>query len=470
MITRKPHNSTTNTNGMPEGNTPVIRKTRPIPGLLVIAFYMIDLFCGGQARAQFAVQPMVLSLKSKPGTEVKTEIRLQNLLKTDAQHSTDFEIRIIDLIQSPDGQWLPIGHGYSDSGDSLHPPDQASCRSWLYPGDGFYEPGTTESHDVVISVPEDAQGFYWAAFSIKISRSREYRPPVTTDYEFIVPIMVEVEGPSLDHAVHLTDAGLEQNSATQAPSTLVSLDVENQGPTLSQLTGFAHIHAYEGEQLGPIKHKITFDEASIIPGARLRLRKALPESLPSGRYRVLGDLSVDDRLIAGISRDIELAGRSTNLQTAPDSPMRPQPVVEPSRISNSSDHVSHYLLQVTEPEAPINQTIHYAIKSSGPTVAIMKQKAIKVSQDGSARDPYHTYSGSGMAEFFTNIPVHIRASAVATSPAEGNWTCTTDPGSICGHMNTTLYARATDVRLEKLVGGTTNLEVARITVMVIPRL
>ena len=458
------HSAITTTDGMKRDNKVLTKTDRLLFLVLIGALCIENPYYATPAKAQFAVQPMVLSLKSKPGTQIKTEIRLQNLQQNSTQQYLQFEIQPIDLIQSPDGQWLPIGPAYPDSADPVTPPKHASCRAWIYQGIGFYETGATESFDVTINVPAEAQGFFCAAFLITIKNPFE-NTGIITDYEFIVPVMVKVEGPAPDRAVRLKDAGLAQDTAAPAPSTLVTLEVENQGHTFSQLTGFAHVFAYEGDQLGPIKHKITFDEAKIIPGSRLKLKKALPELLPLGRYRVLDDLSVDNRLVAGISRDIELADMATN-------PPKPnQPTVPQSRANKPSSNVSHFLLQISEPDAPVSQTIHYAIKSPEPTVAIMKQKPVRVSQDGSACDPYHTYSGSRPIEFFTNAPVRLQASAVATSLAEGNWTCATDPDSICGHMNATLFVRATDVQLKNLpTGGVKNLEVARITVQVIPRL
>lgn len=464
------HGAITDISGMKRDNKCPIIPDRLLSLVLIGALCLGNLYWTGPTKAQFAVQPMVLSLKSKPGTEIKAEIRLQNLQTDSQQRFTQFDIQTIDLTQAPDGQWLPIGRGYSDSEDPVHPPDQVSCRSWLYPGDGFYETGMTESHDVTINVPEDAQGFYCAALSIKISRSREYQLGVITDYEFIVPIVVEVEGPALEHVIQLKDTGLEHDTATPAPSTLVTLEVENQGRTFSQLTGFAHVYAYRGNQLGPIRHKVTFDEVSIIPGSKLTLKKALLKSLPWGRYRVLADLSVDNRLVAGISREIELIYEPPNPQTALDPPIAALSRIEQSSNSKAGNAVNQYLQPASEPGAPVNQTVHYAISSPEPTVAIMKQQPIKVSQDATAHDPYHTYSGGTPLEFFTNTPVCLRASAVATSRVEGNWTCAMDPGSICGHTDATLYVVATDVRLEKLGGSGTRIpELARITVQVVPQ-
>ena len=161
---------------------------------------MGTLYCATPAKAQFAVQPMVLSLKAKPGIEIKTEIRLQNLQQTGNEPFILFSMQISDLLQSPDGQWLPVRPLSNGSKNPVHPSNLSSCRSWTQLGFNLYQTDTTESHDVTINVPEDAQGLYCAALLVTIENPFE-STGIITDYEFTVPIMVEVEGPGLDHAI-----------------------------------------------------------------------------------------------------------------------------------------------------------------------------------------------------------------------------------------------------------------------------
>jgi hypothetical protein len=95
---------------------------------------------------------------------------------------------------------------------------------------------------------------------------------------------------------------------------------------------------------------------------------------------------------------------------------------------------------------------------------------VKVAQDGTSSDPYHTYAGVSKLTITTTSPLHLSVSAEATSAAGGSWSATVDPASFSGTTEIKLGARGTDVSIDRLVGGAKDVHVAEISVQVMPNL
>jgi len=130
-------------------------------------------------------------------------------------------------------------------------------------------------------------------------------------------------------------------------------------------------------------------------------------------------------------------------------------------------------LKVHEPWpcAPIPQEVAKidVVMDVGYYINIVDQKPIKVVQKADSADPYHTYYGCKTTVVKANFNALLILSAVATSPAGGDWVATADP-SIVGPTvtSTTICVTGTKVNIDKLVGGTKAQKVAEVTVKVLP--
>jgi hypothetical protein len=130
-------------------------------------------------------------------------------------------------------------------------------------------------------------------------------------------------------------------------------------------------------------------------------------------------------------------------------------------------------LKVHEPWpcAPIPQEVCKidVVMDVGYYINIVDQKAIKVVQDSSSTDPYHTYVGSKKTDVKTNFNAQLILSAAATSAAGGTWTPTITPSTIpAGSTQVQFCVKGTGVQIDKLVGGAKDVPVAQITVKVMP--
>ena len=414
-------------------------------GVFVLAFLSAT-----AVQARLAVSPMVISCGSRPGESVKTAVHLQNVGQTAACHAI---LKVVDLGQSEDGQWMPVDPNMVDSGNRPDLLSKASCRNWVTLSRGETDvlevgPGRTESVDVEVRVPRQARGFSCAAIVVHLNPSPE-ATGVVMEYEYIVPVLVGVEGRPSAQGVRLLDARLEPADGGQPESSLVCLVVENEGTTFSRLLGSARISLVQGSRRHVIVPKVDFGEVGIIPGSRLVLKAPLPQSLPRGLYRVAGAITIDQRSAKRIETDVEFTGNADM-----DGAGRRTPV---------SAHSS--MIQAGSRPASLD----LSIPSTEPVAAMVDDgKTLKVLQATTAPDPFHTYAGSKTAEVHTNLPAHLIVSAVAASPAGGDWTAKVTQAPRSDGTRITISVRGEHVQVERLAGTSANLQVARVTVQVAP--
>jgi hypothetical protein len=97
----------------------------------------------------------------------------------------------------------------------------------------------------------------------------------------------------------------------------------------------------------------------------------------------------------------------------------------------------------------------------GRYVVMISPKSILLCQGANSSDPYHTYAGSAKAEIAAGVESRlIVASAVATSPAGGEWKASIDEGLI--------RLTGEHVYIEKIPRGAKDIRVALVTLQVVP--
>jgi hypothetical protein len=110
----------------------------------------------------------------------------------------------------------------------------------------------------------------------------------------------------------------------------------------------------------------------------------------------------------------------------------------------------------------------------GYYIHVKDQKAIKVSQDTSSSNPYKTYTGCKTTAVQCNFDATLTAKVVGTSPAGGKWTVTLNDGpsaqlqGTAGDDSVKICVQGSKVEIGKLVGGSKNVKVAEVTIMVVP--
>lgn len=299
----------------------------------IIGTTVIMLLLGSSALGQIIVQPMRMELALRPGKRHWRELILENTSQFATQQ---VDLRIIDMAQDPNGIYTPIepddpiteGPNNTrwvtvdldgEEGNAalrLDITKLRSCASWLYlPQDTVtLDPWQRVSLRLRVEVPPGRRGYYCAAIVARtviglLEDEEEDSPTTTVIFEFMVPVIIEVEGRTVRHEIGLKDVGLEFREQTESrdAATLVTLAIDNDGVTYSRLNCFARIWGQWGGHWRKLTD-VEFIETGIIPGAKLNLKQDVGRALPSAKYKVEGYLVVDGFRADQLSGQLDFQG------------------------------------------------------------------------------------------------------------------------------------------------------------------
>ncbi len=272
----------------------------------IIGTTMIVLLASTSAFGQFLLQPMKIQVQVQPMKRFSTDVALDNLSRNTTE---TVGLRLVDLTQRPDSVWQDI----LPEDPNVDRSNLRSCVSWLSLDRDTVEVGPVgrETVKLKIEVPPGMRGYYFAGI---IARSAPRTGEVegyatTTILEYVVPVILEVQGRPMPHQVGLTDVGLgfRQQTATESAATMVTMDISNTGGTYSRLTG--HIRVW-GQQEGHWR-KLTetqLVDIGIIPGVKLHLTRPIDRALGEGRYKVQGFLYVDGQPSRQLEKELDFKG------------------------------------------------------------------------------------------------------------------------------------------------------------------
>ena len=118
---------------------------------------------------------------------------------------------------------------------------------------------------------------------------------------------------------------------------------------------------------------------------------------------------------------------------------------------------------------PLEVSTIDVLMSVGYYIHILDQKPMTVDQDSGSNDPYHTYTGCKNINVETNFACQLLVDAAPASAAEGSWVPTLSPDLLpIGTTTVQLCIVGYNVKIEKLIGGTSNIKVAEVTISVLP--
>jgi len=302
-----------------------------------------------EAHAQFVVQPMVINAKGRPGSLIRKGFKLENRRKDESQYVT---LEIVDLFQDRKGDWAVL--------DSDMVPEQkeksalsyhASCKDWISIGRIDVEVSNygSSTEKMAIKIPRGVRGFYCAGLKVALA-PRPGLAGVLIKYEFVVPICVTIEGPSLRSRVALEDADIlyVEQSEELGATTGVGLKIKNSGSTYSLIMPRASVyHLTPKGRSRVIKRDLQFPARKIIPGGEFDLFMDLKNSLPSGTYKVAATLNVDGRRVKGLNKTIEFENPGLAGEAHLDASMRVNPTnvefeMAPGRVDNQRIVISNF--------------------------------------------------------------------------------------------------------------------------------
>lgn len=326
--------------------TPDRAGVRFLPRL--IGVLSVILVTCGSAFGQFMVQPMRINVGTYPGRRTVTAFTIEN---QNADSETSVDLRLLDVTQDSSGMWQtiepdaevvedPNGARWVNVGTEYQPirvdiSRMRSCVDWLRLEKDVVDlpPLRRETLNLWVRVPTGKQGYYCAALvaqtRIAVDDETGVRAPVIL--QFLIPVIVNVQGRAPRDEVKLVDAGLAFRPASDIhpAATLVTLGVDNDGPTYVRMVGVTRVYGERGGHWQRIT-EMQYPDTGIIPGVKINLQQDIGRQLPSGKYRLEGALYINGRRADRIQREIDFSGdervRDFDLEVALDLNPREVPI------------------------------------------------------------------------------------------------------------------------------------------------
>ncbi|MGA2914410.1 MAG: hypothetical protein ABSE89_00060 [Sedimentisphaerales bacterium] len=275
-----------------------------------------------QELQQLTIKPMIIEITPFPATTVETTLEVTN--SSDETRLVQFDLH--SLTQSKNAGWQIIPPELATKSDQSQ-----SCASWITLSEPniIVGPHRQAAIKMKMKVPPRAKGFNLAGLTATLTPTQS-PGGIGIVVRFLVPILVQIRAQALRENVVASDVGMafREESSRLPASTLVSMNVRNQGKAYSKIKGSVLIKKRVGMNWRRIT-ETTFREGKIIPGVEVQLETDIERRLPSGKYLLLGRLSVGGRWAKPLEKEIDFTGDSTITQTATDAAIE----VEPANIS-----------------------------------------------------------------------------------------------------------------------------------------
>lgn len=250
----------------------------------------------------FMVKPMRLEAAPRAGDALELPIYIRN---TDGSGSRPIDVRLVELSQNLTGSWRLM-----EQSDGDVPAGHASALAWTSLAQARVEIGALEPAQVIVRVvpPASAKGTYFVGI-VAETPAPENAPGVTVRTRFLIPLIVQIQGRAVRQKVSLADVVLlDDVHAAGTENTKGGLRIVNAGQTFSRVRGVLQIERQDGDRWRTVT-KVPIPERGIIPGMTLELVEDLGRDLPSGQYRLHGELFVDGRRTAPLEQIREFVGK-----------------------------------------------------------------------------------------------------------------------------------------------------------------
>jgi hypothetical protein len=250
----------------------------------------------------FMVKPMRLEVSAAPGQTVQVPLEIRN---TAGSAVREIDLRLAELSQTPNGSWMMVEANSGEDTSKL-----MSTLPWTSIADDRLEIAPLQPAETMVrfDVPVDARGAYFAAI-VAEQPVPEDANGIVVRVRFVIPVIVLIEGRTVRQQVALDDVVMTYHDGTdgERATTTAALLISNKGRTYSRVQGQLRVERLNDGRWKPVT-LLDIDERAIIPGKTLELGQDLGRRLPSGTYRLRGDLQVDGRRVEPIEKEIEFAG------------------------------------------------------------------------------------------------------------------------------------------------------------------
>src|SRR4029078_13632569 len=126
----------------------------------------------------------------------------------------------------------------------------------------------------------------------------------------------------------------------------------NEGRTFSRVRGTLRVDRENKGVWRPVT-RVDVSERGVIPGATLELGDDLHRSLPSGKYRLHGELYVDGRRVSPVEKEIDFTGAPDADEVAYDTALLLTPPLVTMDVVPGASRIT--TLKIENPgETPVN--------------------------------------------------------------------------------------------------------------------
>jgi len=414
-----------------------------------------DIAAGGG----LVIQPMEFAHTTRAGNKSVTKIRLDNQFG----HRVHARVESIDLVQDGAGTWTPV----KLDAPQMESAKNRSCRKWISLSQAEsglieIEPAETHALELQVGVPSDARGRYTAGILLTLLPAPEAQ--LRTQFQYIVPVRLLVEDklapgagvpPVAQFAVHPMKYAFESRPGKAIETKLY---IQSLRPHINDSVSLEVIDLHRA------KYRHWFTDASNEPNPNTI---GLLDKEPCQNWISLGEYQED------------FAGTEPAQLCPVDLKIKVPPRTQGSfgagvlvcfhggrnkrGVSVKYEFVVPICLEVSE------TAVATSITQSQELQAIVTQKkTLKVSQGTSTIDPFRTYGGGSPIAVYTDLPVNLKISAKASSPAGGNWAASVAPDSVFGKTKGRVSLKVDGIRLEKLASLKKDFVVVDVAVTLIP--
>ncbi len=291
--------------------------------LFFIAIGMTLLFSALPASGQYMVQPAKLELSGRVRTILEPELSIHNL---DPNQAHEITLRVVELSQKPSGEWLIYDPDPNNDVDHIPGFDVSrlsSCLGWitLEKESVTLDPLGDEKVKLQVKIPSGMRGCYGAAILCAM-RVTDLNTQVPFILRVLVPIIVKVETRPPRSNVVLKDINMEYRDG----KTFVKMNIDNEGLTYPRLLPMCRIWALSKDGHYRLIETHEFRDIGILPGVKLALQSDIGRKLPSGNYKIIGGVYVDQMPSRKVEKTIDFQGDPSVSNAQAEAPLDLDPL------------------------------------------------------------------------------------------------------------------------------------------------